>query len=76
MLKSFYYLPPFEQGVWRVQLSNMHDVSVLATELAVAPGEGAEEGDVQQAKDLMIIRPCMVNQRACNYQYALFHLAK
>jgi len=48
----FNSLPSFEQGVWRIQLCNMHDVSVRAAELVVAPGESAAHGNVQQAKDL------------------------
>jgi hypothetical protein len=44
----------------------MHDVSVLAAELMVAPREGAAPGDVEQAKDLMT--QAVENQRAFSNQ--------
>jgi hypothetical protein len=57
-------LPSFEQGVRRVQLCDMHDVSVLAAELVVAPGESTAQDNVEEAKDLtMTNKSILINSR-------------
>jgi hypothetical protein len=67
-------LPSFEQGVRRVQLCDMHDVSVLAAELVVAPGESTAQDNVEQAKDLTMdqqkhFRLASINSRTvCKYK--------